>query len=272
VVEAREIAFRHDHPMLRANLDAAILEHNSRHNYITARDIFLNRNPHAEWGNIAVGVRVGREVDASFFWCWSRYILSKARREKDAVLNFAVEMPHSLAMNTLLHWFLRSDSDSLLVLDDDMEFTPDSFDRLRLTPGCDVATALMCCRRGAHGPLVLGPWDEVNNKPTRVPDEDIRGIVNVHYVGFGFTLIKRWVLEAIAAKAETEGHPTFVFDVKKAEDGRFSDDARFVGARMCVNTNVRVGHRFKAAVYWNKKDGCLDFSENDFGVSLFSEK
>jgi hypothetical protein len=269
IVEARHLVFKHNHPVASGQtMDAVMTAHNSEDNYKRGLEIFTRRNPIAGFGNIGYGIRV-QQIDNSFFWCWSRQLLWNAdHRKLDTVLRPATEWPHAPAMNILLHWFLNSPADSLLSIDDDMEWEPPVIEILRATPGADVVMPLTCCRRAPHNPLVLGEWDLNAGHPTMIDAAVIAkgGIIPVRYVGLGFTLIKRWVLEKLVEK--NHGEPPFIFDAFRAEDGKFSEDARAVGAKLAVNTDVRVGHRYTAAAYWNKEEGCVDHSENDYGRSL----
>jgi hypothetical protein len=223
----------------------------------------------ADFGKLAFGVRVADRVDASFFWCWSHLLTSGKIRKGDKVLRPAVGLPHGPACCILLQWFLRTDCDALLFVDDDMEFTPEAIERLRSDDhGFDVVSSLCVTRRAPHAPIVLSTFNAELGRPVRFSGADIaaKGVIEVGYVGFGGVIVKRWVLERLAKDRPDE--PVFRFDPKRGEDGQFSDDARAVGARLAVNTDVRFGHRATVALYWNKEAQAVDFAENDYGMGI----
>ena len=220
----------------------------------------------ADFGKIALGVRVGKHVDASFFFCWTSLLRSRVLRPHDVVLNPAVGLPHCMAANVLTAHFMATACDALLFLDDDMEFNPQAIDVLRGDDhGFDVVSCLAVTRKPMHAPIVMIGNDADTGKPVPAPADEIEGVVPVKYVGLAGTLVKRWVLEEVSKLYVTE--PPFRFNPNLGEDGQFSADAESVGAKLAVNCNVRFGHRVEMALYWNTKARRLDFSENDFGMA-----
>jgi hypothetical protein len=225
----------------------------------------------SDFGKIAFGLRIGGMIDPSFFWCWTRFLLSGKKRLDDGVLNPAVGLPHGPACNVLVGWFLRTGCDSLMFIDDDMEFTPEAIDRLRSNDyGYDIMSCMYVCRKGRHVPLVIKGRHPDTQQPRIADYKDIKGVVPVQYVGLGGVIVKRWVSEELMKLyADT---PPFAFDPTRGEDGRFCDDARMLGAKIAVNTDVRFGHRLTVAAYWNKEAQELAYSENDYGMSLAREQ
>ena len=221
----------------------------------------------ADFGKLAFGIRVGHAVDPSFFWCWTMLLRSGKMRDGDCVLNPAVGLPHAPACTILLGWFLQSGADALMLLDDDMEFTPDAVERLRSDDfGFDVMSALYVTRKRPHVPIVVTGYDDATSRPKLANFASIKGIMPVDYVGFGMTIVKRKILEDL--QALYPGQSPFAFDAQRGEDGRFCDDVRRVGGRIGLNTDVRIGHRTSVALYWNKEARDLEFSENDYGLGL----
>ena len=219
----------------------------------------------ADFGSIAIGTRIGRHVDASFFHCWTGLLRSTVMRPGDVVLNPAVGVPHCVGCCIIASHFLATPCDALLFLDDDMEFWANQVATLRSDDhGFDVLSCLYVTRKGSHSPLVLA-GDPKDGRPTRVPTEQIKGVVPVKYVGFGGLLVKRWVIAAVVEKYN--GQSPFWFDQALGEDGRFSVDAAEAGAKIAVNCDVRFGHRVEMALSWNVDKHRLDFAENDFGMT-----
>jgi hypothetical protein len=217
------------------------------------------------FGNIAFGVRIGGMVDPSFFHSWTRFIRSDAFGKEDALLNPPVGFPHGPACHILASLFLETNCDSMMFIDDDMEFTPQGISELRRDDcGKDVLSCLYACRKPPHRPLAVVDLEECG-RPIIASNETIarETVVPVKYVGFGGVIIKRWVIEELAKKYGNA--PMFEFGIR-GEDGRFCDDARGFGAEIAVKTSVRFGHRVTVAAYWNSEAGDLEFNENDYGL------
>lgn len=258
VIEARDLVFRHNHPSLtQQGMDAAGQAQNSPENYANGLQLYRQLNPALPWGSIAVGVRKSAH-DEAFFWSWTRLVESLAG-SSDVVLDPATELPHAAACNLLVARFLASPADALLLVDDDMEFTPEDLAALRASDrSFDVVSALALCRRHPHSPLVLSSISPI----TPVDPRDFRGCVPVGFVGLAFTLVRRWVVEALVRR--NVGAP-FSF-ATGGEDGQFSLDAIALGARLSVNTDVCIGHRAKVSWYWNKQRGEPEIKEHTFGT------
>jgi hypothetical protein len=215
----------------------------------------------SNWGKIAIGTRLGH-IDPAFFVSWTALLLA-GLRPGDRVLNPAVGLPHSCACDFLCNQFIDTDCDSLLFVDDDMQFTPADLEQLRSSGHeYDILSALYCCRRMPHRPIVLdgvGPCgDDGKVRPLRVAKE-LRGVMPVLMSGLGFTLIKRWVIREV--QKQNAPH-IFVFDPDEGEDGHFCQQARDAGAKVAVNTDVCIGHRVSKTVYF--EDGATVIGDNSF--------
>ncbi len=103
--------------------------------------------------------------------------------------------------NQLQHEFMQSDRDWLLMVDNDLVFTPDDAWQLfeqadKLGPGVYSGPYLL-----ENGALVCGPWDNeiamVYHPMLALPKKPTQ----VGVVGAGFTLIHRQVFEAVGDNA-----------------------------------------------------------------------
>lgn len=219
------------------------------------------------WGSIAVGLRLTRP-DTAFFWSWTDLITNWRQRGGDTILPPATEFPHSCACNIVADHFMQTKCDSLLFVDDDMVFDPTTVNDLRDDvegQSYDILSALYCGRRTPFRPIVITGWTD-GGGPIMADSEALDGsVIPVRMVGFGFTLIRRHVIEKLLSECGGE-HALFRFDSKLGEDGDFSERARLAGSRVGVHTGVSVGHRATLTVQWNKETKSTKFSAYDFGV------
>lgn len=203
-----------------------------------------------EWGNIAIACRVGSCPDAEFFRCWTRFIAS-GLRPGDFILEPAIEMPHHYAANMLANKFLNNTQcDTVLFVDDDMCFNPDTLDKMRDDKGgqeYDGLMGLCLARTNEHRPLIVKETYTSNgqllyNYPSEWPAS---GIEEVAFLGLGFTLYRRSVFE----KVKPENNEFFRWTSRSGEDAQFAIDARAKGCKLGVNCNVKIGHRVKQVLY-----------------------
>jgi len=211
----------------------------------------------SSWGKIAVACRVGYRPDGEFFRCWTRLMLG-GLRDGDRVLNPAIEMPGHYAADSLVKGFLKTDTDTLLFIDDDMVFNNKDLTSLRDDEDgleYDVIMGLCQSRKPPHKPIILEPNpDGEGFLVPSVPPAD--KVVNVGVVGLGFTLIRRSVFGAMT-------EPYFYWGEKgDGEDAMFSMNATRLGFKLGVNTRVQIGHRFPIAVKWDFKENGLAYESN----------
>ena len=206
----------------------------------------------SDWGKVAIGTRIGEgRCDPLFFRSWQRLILS-GLRPGDAVLDPAIEMPHHFAANWLVREFLKSECDSLCLVDSDMVFQADALSKLRDTPaaGYSVLSALATTRRQPISPVVLTQAGE-----KWVCHNDVSGdaVVEVHAATIGFCVIKRVVFGDIETCFKTGG---WYFDWGPrgfGEDTLFSRRARECGHRIGVAPGCAIGHRGAVVWAWDTK-------------------
>jgi hypothetical protein len=196
------------------------------------------------FGKVAVGVRVGHAPNSAFFCCWTRLILD-GLDAGDVVLPPALHLPHAVAANAIVGEFLdQTDCDSLLFVDDDMTFAPDTLRRLRESGNAyTVMSALYATRRHPYTPIafVRDPaFPDDARKMTEV-DPAPGGVVTVDLVGLGFTLIRRRHL----------AHNCFEWSNGLGEDGKFCRDVQSAGGLIGCNLDVVCGHRTEISVYCN---------------------
>jgi hypothetical protein len=214
------------------------------------------------WGRVAVGVRIGMYPDPAFFDSWTMLLIN-GLRNGDIVLQPAVNRPHALAANYLVQQFLASPCDSLLFLDDDMEFEPRTLETLRESPEkFDMIGGLYPCRRAPFAPVVLLKQDD--GRYAYPQNMEMAGpFIVTDVVGLGFTLVKRSILQKVNDAHPQAGAFTWTNDL--GEDGHFCEELKAAGGICGINTNCSVGHRVTFTARWNVKKNAVNMKFNAFG-------
>ena len=228
------------------------------------------------WGKVAIGTRFNDRCDPLFFNCWSRMIASGLRKG-DTLLDAAVELPQHFAATAMTSFFLRSDADSLLMVDTDMIFKPDTLSRLRddvAGQKYDILSALSVARRKPFYPIVLGLRKSKKTKQLSYQclKDEIRGqVLKVDTVGTGFTLIRRSVFTAIQKKLKIKKWFFEFGDGGLGEDTRFCQRAKKIGAKIAVHTGVGIGHRGPIMFLWDVEKKRTEMEAYDQVSALLAE-
>jgi len=209
------------------------------------------------WGHVAICSRIATMPTPQFFNSWTR-LIAGGLRQGDVAMGAQWGMTAHFAANELVRHFLSNDTlahcDSLLFIDDDQAFPRDSLELLRSHKGgkeYDIVGGLYLNRTQRY-PLVMrldGGHDQCGNRtysPMPMYHEDDatglgkwqRGdVVRVDLVPLGFTMIRRYVLEAL-------DEPWFDYPPggRATEDTYFSEKAAAAGFTMAIDTGVPIGH------------------------------
>lgn len=226
------------------------------------------------WGSLAVGVRIAKHPEPAFFVDWSA-LLTGGLSSNDKVLLPQSQMPAHWAANRIARDFLRTNKDSLLMVDDDMTFAPDAVRRLRQNAdnfNYDVVMAFATHRVWPPRPVVMWLEDE------KAPPQSLRGdhytmitnfkdgdVVEVDALGLAFTLIRRRVLEAMVNDDWGIEH-SFFFGYDRgveSDDIGFCRRCRQLGFRMAIDTGVKIGHIGARPLGWHDYQRWLSERNND---------
>lgn len=213
------------------------------------------------WGRVAVGTRIHKNSSGSFVNSYTMMLVN-GLRIGDSVLTAPVGKPGHIAANHLARGFLNSNCDSILFVDDDMEFPHDALGRLRDNEAnwnYDVVMGFCTHKTVPPHAVVLrkleppGPpmslKGEHHGAMRNVPNNTI---VDVDAVGLAFTLMKRHVLEAKVNEYGIMYTPFFEWGkFAEGEDIVFSRWARENGFELAVDTNVKIGHLGEYAFGWS---------------------
>lgn len=223
------------------------------------------------WGKIMVGARLEKMVEAGWVRSWSRLITS-GLREGDA-WELTEGMVAHKASNTLARTLLKSECDSLLIVDSDADFEPDFLEKLRTHEAGYEYDALQAfhLRRGWPPEAIWFKRDESGILRNCVifgeTTEDV-ALVGTHCV-----MIRRAVFEGMLGGADPEDHDWFFYPRhdKSTEDAAFSFEALLAGYRLGATSHVKVNHLGHLAVGWDVYQEYLQTSGLAEGVNRFDE-
>ena len=138
--------------------------------------------------NIAIGVPCGDTLQTATGF--SLFVLGgEAARAGHSLSLFQGRCSISaMSRNMIVHHFLQSKCEALLLVDSDMEFPPNSLERL-LGHGLDLVGAVYRMRSHPYS-FAFSPMNAVAKSE--------RGCILTNYIPSGLMLVRRHVLEAIA--------------------------------------------------------------------------
>jgi SAM-dependent methyltransferase len=180
------------------------------------------------------------------------------------------------AANMLARRFLKSDCDSICFIDSDAVFGTNALEELRNdTEGYenfDVLQAFTVKRGWPPEPMYLTEQPDQPQSDSRLRgvhlltnlplDPDY--IYPVDSVSLHFTLIKRWVFEALLEHEGPEYTYWFEYSRDNGEDVTFSTNARKVGAKLGMTTRLKVGHSSEIVTGW---DTMVDYYDRKFAYA-----
>jgi len=209
------------------------------------------------WGKIAVGTRCYAQPEPEFFVSFVG-LMRDGLRSGDKVLDPVIRWNVVTALKMMLDRFLATDCDSLLVLEDDTVFRSADLEALRASGGeYGILSALFAARRFPFNPQVFRSVMRSKNSV-----DDLRGVIDVEAVPFGFCLIRRAVVEAIQKRNKARPVRWGAAD----ECFSYCEDARVVGCRVGMNTGVSIGHLTPGVkVYWNAETGKPEMDNDNIG-------
>ena len=175
-------------------------------------------------------------VAGKFLDCFLRLSVHLARKFAPGELQYMrIGLTYiDIARNKIWLHARQCGAQNLLCLDDDMTFTPETFETLWNTPG-DIVSALYFVRgEPPTSPAMYRQGADGSYQPILTYRQN--DVLPVDAVGMGFALIRKPVLDAMAAP--------FTRDSSKGEDIVFCERARAAGFSVAVNTGAKAGHLF----------------------------
>lgn len=201
------------------------------------------------WGTVMVSTRLEKMVENEFFVDWTR-LVAQGLREGDRYQIATGKTAH-MGANSLIQEFLKTDCDSMLFIDSDAGFTPQSLSVLRdFEEGWDYdILQAFYTRRGWPPEAIWFKKDDNGLLHRCLVLEDTTE--EVEFVGFHFTLIKREILLRMLGDEKPEDKYWVYYPRgPETEDVMFCRDARAVGARIGATTYVKTTHIGHLSVGW----------------------
>lgn len=196
------------------------------------------------------------------FWLWWSQMLVDGLEPGDVFLNdgdVPGEVPIPIAHNALVREFLKTDCDTLLIIEDDHSGDPGIVRAMRQKAenwAYDIVCASYVGRRGQPKPMgwTFVDYDEQSGWLLRWDNEavELSGTQEYDGAGLGCVLIRRGVLEAMLGDADPGTFLWFYWDRNNSQDVWFYRHAKDAGARIGVDRDNWLLHWGKYP--WGKSD------------------
>jgi len=208
-----------------------------------------------EFGSLGFGVPYYK-AEYDFFRWWS-WLLVGGMEPGDRLLNnsrLRCEVPIPMAHNGLVQEFLRTDRDTLCIVEDDHVGPQELIRRMRTKRenwDFDIVCASYTNRRTDAGPVAVGFMLGADGQPNEIGEYLCRlnqmevqesGTQVVDGAALGVVLIRRWVLDALRGDRHPEEANWFEWVGHNSQDVNFYGKVHALGARVGVDRDNDVGH------------------------------
>ena len=202
------------------------------------------------FGKIAIGLRYTKAC-SMFMDSWTA-LVRDGLRPGDVVMPVVADLPHHFAAEILLWQFMKTDCDSVLLVDDDHGFEVSLLQRLRdnvVNHSFDVVGGLYACRRPAYKPILM-TWNKTTGEYGMRAPATPRTTEAVDLLGMGFTLVRRRVIERL--REDFPGEMLFYWPSDgDGEDATFCKLVSNAGFKIGMDTTAVLDHQISALVRCN---------------------
>jgi SAM-dependent methyltransferase len=215
------------------------------------------------WGKILLGTRLEKTVSATFLQSWTNLVM-KGLRPGDGVAIEAGKVAHR-ASNGLVRQLLKSECDTLLMLDSDANVSPDFVERFRSVEAgkdYDLLQAFYV-RRGWPPEAIWFRWaGEPGGDMMKMFVTEPNFTEEVAAIGTHAVLIRRQVFEKLLGDNSPDDHDWFYYPRggTTTEDVQFSLDAGAAGFKLGATTNVTAPHLAEVTTGWDTYQNYLEVS------------
>ena len=221
------------------------------------------------WGKVFVGTRLEKMVLSRFLQVWTDLLLH-GLRPGDAAFSVRGKVAHR-ASNELVCHFLKSDCDTLFMLDSDADVDEDFLNRFRdYEPGWDYDVLQAFYTRRGWPPRAIWIQENALGQTMEMFITDPDTVQDVAIAGTHACLFKRRVFEQMLGDNDPAEFDWFYYGRHRSdsEDGMFSIEAREAGFRIGATTSIRAGHLSEITTGWETYQDYLQFS----GRHLLNER
>lgn len=199
-----------------------------------------------------MGTRLEKVVECRFVKVWSE-LISKGLRKGDCYLMVS-DLVSQWASNELVRRFLKSDCDTLFMLDSDADVGADFLHTFRdYEPGWqyDILQAFYCRRGWPPEAIWFQQRDDGEFVACLVTAENVTE--DVAAIGTHSVLIRREVFERLLGDNDPATFQWFYYprEIHMGEDVAFSKDAASAGFRLGATTAVKAGHISRVTTGWD---------------------
>jgi 2-polyprenyl-3-methyl-5-hydroxy-6-metoxy-1,4-benzoquinol methylase len=223
------------------------------------------------WGKIMLGVRLEKMVEACFFRGWTQIVTADLRPGDHWEMTEGM-VPTSAA-NTLVRTLLKSDCESLLMIDSDGDFPEHLVTEMRELESGKEFDCLQAfyTRRGWPPEAIWFQRDKfgtLHNCILLGETTEPVALIGTHCV-----LIRRKVFETLLGKDDPETHDWFFYPRGKrmTEDTAFSQEAYEAGFKLGATTAIKTNHVAHLSVGWDAYQEYLHTSGQVEQLERFDE-
>lgn len=223
------------------------------------------------WGKIMLGVRLEKMVEACFFRGWTQIVTADLRPGDHWEMTEG--MVATAAANTLVRMLLRTDCDSLLMIDSDGDFPEHLVTEMReLEAGMEYdCLQAFYTRRGWPPEAIWFQRDKfgvLHNCILLGETTEPVALIGTHCV-----IIRREVFEKLLGNDDPETHDWFFYPRGKrmTEDTAFSQEAYEAGFKLGATTAIKTNHVSHLSVGWGAYQEYLHTSGQAEQLERFDE-
>jgi len=206
------------------------------------------------WGKIFAGTRLEKQVEAAFVPVWCE-LITKGLRPGDGWTIVRDRIAHRAA-NEVVRRFLKTDCDTLFMVDSDADFGPELLGQFRdYEEGWqyDALQAFYVRRGWPPEAIWITPTGDGRYLHNIVIHPDACAPVAV--IGTHCALFRREIFETMLTEhpeIDKESFDWFYYPRHgvETEDSMLSNEARRLGFKLGATTHVKAGHISKVIVAW----------------------
>ena len=204
------------------------------------------------WGKIAMGTRLEKSVESKFVKVWSE-LISRGLRRGDGYL-IVSDLVSQWASNEMVRRFLKTDCDTLFMLDSDADVGVNFLNEFRdFEDGWqyDILQAFYCRRGWPPEAIWFQQRDDGVFVSCLVTAENVTE--DVAAIGTHSVLIRREVFERLLGDNDPATYQWFYYprETNMGEDVAFSRDAAAAGFRLGATSAVKAGHISRVTTGWD---------------------